>query len=248
MSRAFESRTSGLVLTAVILAGLASLALVGNYSYFGHSTSSLVSLMDWLAVPLTGVAGGLAGAAFSTLVVRGTSWLRRWIAPQPMRRSLAWAMACGLAVALCGFLSHGMTFGTGYNPARAAVEGQALAPTFALLKFIANTASTLSGIPGGLFSPSLSVGAGLGSLIAQALGAHAVGAIALLGMTAYFAGVVQAPITAVVIVEEMSDAGAMLIPLMTAALIGFFVSRLMQRQSVYHALSRNFLGAAPPPR
>jgi H+/Cl- antiporter ClcA len=245
MSRAFESRTSGLVLMAVILAGLASLAMVGDYSYFGHSTSTLSGALDWLAVPLCGVAGGLLGAAFSALVVNVSRWLKSFAAHQPMRRSLAWAFACGLVVALCGLLSHGMTYGTGYQAAKSAVEGHALAASFAPLKFIANTASTLSGIPGGLFSPSLSVGAGLGSLIAAMLGAHATGAIVLLGMTAYFAGVVQAPITAFVIIEEMSGASAMVIPLMIAAVIGYGVSRLFQRESIYHALARNFLAALP---
>ncbi|HEX4117878.1 MAG TPA: chloride channel protein, partial [Rhizomicrobium sp.] len=245
MSRAFESRTSGLVLMAVILAGLASLGMVGNYSYFGHSTSTLLTTIDWLAVPLCGVLGGLLGAAFSALVVRGSVWLKSWIAPSPMRRSLLWALACGLLVALCGLFSHGATYGTGYDAAKSAIEGHDLASSFTPLKFITNTASTLSGIPGGLFSPSLSVGAGLGSLVAKMLGAHAVGAIVLLGMTAYFAGVVQAPITAFVIIEEMSDASAMVIPLMMAAFIGYGVSRVFQRESIYHALARDFLANLP---
>ncbi|HEX4370598.1 MAG TPA: chloride channel protein [Rhizomicrobium sp.] len=245
MSRAFESRTSGLVLMAVILAGLASLAMVGDYSYFGHSTSTLSGALDWLAVPLCGVAGGVLGAAFSALVVNVSRWLKVFVAHQPMRRSLAWAFACGMVVALCGLLSHGMTYGTGYDAAKSAIEGHTMAASFTPLKFIANTASTLSGIPGGLFSPSLSVGAGLGSLIAALLGAHATGAIVLLGMSAYFAGVVQAPITAFVIIEEMSDASAMVIPLMIAAVIGYGVSRLFQRESIYHALARDFLATLP---
>ena len=65
MSRAFESRTSGLVLIAVILAGLASLGLVGNYSYFGHSTSMLNVTIDWVAVLVCGMPGGLLGALFA---------------------------------------------------------------------------------------------------------------------------------------------------------------------------------------
>lgn len=245
MSRAFESRTSGLVLMAVILAGLASLAMVGDYSYFGHSTSTLSGALDWLAVPICGVAGGLLGALFSALVVNVSRWLKSWAARQPMLRALAWAFGCGVLVALCGLASHGMTYGTGYAAAKSAIEGHPLAWSFAPLKFIANTASTLSGIPGGLFSPSLSVGAGLGSLVAAILGAHAAGAIVLLGMTAYFAGVVQAPITAFVIIEEMSDASSMVIPLMMAAVIGYGVSRLFQRESIYHALARNFLAGLP---
>src|SRR5262249_29278841 len=115
--------------------------------------------------------------------------------------------------------------------------------SFAPLKFIATLASTLSGIPGGLFAPSLSVGAGLGSIIGQILGVHAIGAIVLLGMCAYFAGVVQAPITAYVIIGEMSGATGMVLPLMTTAMIAYGVSRLIQRESLYHALAKNFLGS-----
>jgi H+/Cl- antiporter ClcA len=245
MSRAFESRTSGLVLTAVILAGLASLAMVGDYNYFGHSTATLSGALDWLAVPLCGVAGGVLGAIFSATVVNGSRWLKVFVARGSLVRALGWAFACGMIVALCGLLSHGMTYGTGYQAAKSAIEGHPLALSFTPLKFIATTFSSLSGIPGGLFSPSLSVGAGLGGLIAAMLGAHAAGAIVLLGMTAYFAGVVQAPITAFVIIEEMSGASAMVIPLMMAAVIGYGVSRLFQRESIYHALARNFLAGLP---
>jgi len=247
MSRAFESRTSGLVLMAVILAGLASLGMVGNYSYFGHSLSVLSGMRDWAAVPICGVLGGFLGAAFSALVVNGSSWLKKWLAPQPMRRALLWALGCGILVAVCGLFSHGATYGTGYEAARSAVEGHRLATGFMPLKFIATAASSLSGIPGGLFSPSLSVGAGLGSLIARLLGTPETGAIVLVGMTAYFAGVVQAPITAFVIIEEMSNASAMVIPLMMAAFIGYGVSRLFQRESIYHALARSFLADLPRP-
>src|SRR6202012_1972135 len=246
MSRAFESRTSGLVLIAVILAGMASLGLVGNYSYFGHSTSMLLVTIDWIAVLDCGVLGGLLGALFAFLIVRGTKLIRAWLIGTPqakgsMRRALLLAAGCGLIVAFCGLLSNGATYGTGYDAARGAVEGHGLAFGFAPLKFIATVASSLSGIPGGLFAPSLSIGAGLGSTVATLLGVHAVGAIVLLGMAAYFSGVVQAPITSFVIVGEMSGANGMVIPLMLASFIAYGVSRMFQRQSLYHALARNFL-------
>jgi H+/Cl- antiporter ClcA len=144
-------------------------------------------------------------------------------------------------VALCGYLSNGGSYGTGYEAARGAVEGHALAWYFAPLKFIATLASTLSGIPGGLFAPSLSVGAGMGSVIAHLLGVHAISAIVLLGMCAYFAGVVQAPITAAVIIGEMTAATGMRLPLLLAAMIAYGVSRLIQRESLYHAMADNFL-------
>jgi len=246
MGRAFEQRTSGLVLIAVILAGIASLGLVGNYSYFGSTSSHLMVTIDWVAVLVCGVLGGALGGFFARLTIWGQARTARWIAPAPMRRALLVALCCGLAVALCGILSGGATYGTGYEAARAAVEGQGQPFYFAPLKFIATVASTLSGIPGGLFAPSLSVGAGLGDVIARVLHVHAAGAIVLLGMAAYFAGVVQAPITAAVIIAEMSNATAMRLPLLLAALIGYGVSRLFQRESLYHVLANNFRSVSGP--
>jgi H+/Cl- antiporter ClcA len=73
------------------------------------------------------------------------------------------------------------------------------------------------------------------------LGVHAIGAIVLLGMCAYFAGVVQAPITAAVIIGEMTAASGKRLPLLLAAMIAYGVSRLIQRESLYHALAENFL-------
>jgi H+/Cl- antiporter ClcA len=245
MGRAFEQRNAGLVLIAVILAGIASLGLVGNYDYFGSNASMLIVTIDWVAVVICGVAGGMAGALFAISVLGFSRLLRRWTSGASGRRNLIVAGACGLLVALCGLLSSGAVYGTGYETARLAVEGIPVAWSFAPLKFIATLASTVSGIPGGFFAPTLSIGAGLGSLIADVLHVHAPGAIVLLGMTAYFSGVVQAPITSAVIISEMSAASSMRLPLLLAALIGYGVSRIFQRESLYHAMARNFLRPDP---
>ncbi len=252
MGRAFEQRNAGLVLIAVILAGLASLGLVGNYSYFGSTSSMLIVTIDWVGVVICGVAGGCAGALFAKLVLRGSGLLNRWVSQAPRQRALLLAGCCGLIVAVCGLLSHGATYGTSYEAARGAVEGGHIVWDFAPLKFAATLASTLSGIPGGFFAPTLSIGAGLGSIVADLLHVHAPGAIVLLGMTAYFAGVVQAPITSAVIIGEMSNATGMRLPLLLAALIGYGVSKFFQRESLYHAMARDFLNrqkpaTAPPP-
>jgi H+/Cl- antiporter ClcA len=241
MSREYEQRTSGLVLISVILAGLASLGLVGNYDYFGSSSAMLRVTIDWLAPLFCGVICGIAGALFARLIIAGTIRIKSWISPSPMTRTLLLAGLCGLIVAICGLLSSGMTYGTGYGAARLAVEGHHLPFSFAPLKFIATAASSLSGIPGGLFAPSLSVGAGAGEMIGTWLGVHSVGAVVLLGMAGYFAGVTQAPITAFVIINEMTDSRGMVIPLMIAAFIGYGVSRLLQHESLYHALAKGFV-------
>jgi len=252
MSRAFESRTSGLIIGGVIAAGLTSLALVGNYAYFGVDTSMLRNGVDWLAVPLCGVIGGFAGGLFSRIVIAVARVARSGWRGAIKRQPIFFAMLCGIGVALCGFASGDTIYGTGYAQVKAALEsGVPLPWSFGLFKFVATTLSTISGIPGGIFSPSLAVGAGLGANAAQLFPGAPLGAIMLLGMVSYFAGVVQAPITAFVIVTEMTDNHAMVIPLMAAALIAYATSRLVCPEGIYHALSKSFLRSeseTPPAR
>ena len=158
------------------------------------------------------------------------------------------AAVCGVIVAGCGALSDGAVFGTGYAQARSLVQGHGAIPaSFGPLKLIATLASSISGIPGGIFAPSLAVGAGLGNAVAALLPGAPAQALVVLGMVAYFSGVVQAPITAFVIVTEMTNDHALVIPLMLASVIGFASSKLVCPEGVYHALARNFEAAAVVP-
>jgi H+/Cl- antiporter ClcA len=248
MSREFETRTSSLIIATVIAAGLTSLALVGNYIYFGTTPTMLRNGVDWLAVPICGLACGLAGGLFSRIVIAVARGLPGALGRGAKRYKIAFALACGLGVAICGLASGDTIYGTGYAQVKAALEGGVPLPwSFGLLKFAATTLSTISGIPGGIFSPSLAVGAGLGANIAHWFPGAPFDAIMLLGMVSYFAGVVQAPITAFVIVTEMTENHAMVIPLMTASLIAYAASRLVCPEGIYHALAKGFLGDRAPP-
>src|SRR6202012_1876856 len=152
------------------------------------------------------------------------------------------ALACCLGVALCGLASGDMIYGTGYTQVKSALEsGTPLPWDFGLLKFAATALSTVSGIPGGIFSPSLAVGAGLGANVAHWFPDAPLGAIVLLGMVSYFSGVVQAPITAFVIVTEMTENHNLVLPLMVASLIASATSRLICPEGIYHALAKGFL-------
>jgi len=244
MSRSFEQRTSGLVFYAVIIAGLASLALVGNYTYFGISTGTVSTAADWMLVAVAGALGGLLGGLFSRLLLDGLRYADRWIRIDPLRRALGLAAACGIVVALLGVVTDGATFGTGYEQARAAVEGQALPWYFWPAKFLATLATSLSGIPGGLFAPSLTVGAGLGSWLAHLGGSHIASVAAVLGMAGYFAGVVQAPLTAFVIILEMTGSDSNLLPIMIAAAIGFGAAKLVAPEALYHGLAESIVADA----
>ena len=248
MSRAFETRTSSLIIAAVIAAGLTSLALAGNYAYFGSSAMSLASGTDWLAVPLCGVVGGLAGGLFSRIVIATARGFKNPLGRMIKGHPLWFAFACGIAVAICGLVSDDTIYGTGYEQVKTALEhGSPLPRDFGVLKLLATSFAAISGIPGGIFSPSLAVGAGIGSNIASFFHDAPLGAIMLLGMVSYFAGVVQAPITAFVIVTEMTDNHGMVVPLMAAALIAHVISRMICEEGIYHALAKGFVERATPP-
>jgi H+/Cl- antiporter ClcA len=249
MSRAFETRTSTLIIGAVIAAGLTSLALMGNYTYFGTSPIGLRNGIDWIAVPLCGVIGGLAGGLFSRILIAMAQGFSSGMGRAIKSYPVGFAAICGLATAVCGIASGGMIHGTGYAQVKAALEsGSQLPASFGVLKFLATTFASISGMPGGIFSPSLAVGAGIGSNIALLFHGAPLAPIMLLGMVSYFAGVVQAPITAFVIVTEMTDNHAMVVPLMAAALIAHASSRLICKEGVYHALAKGFIDRAAPPR
>ena len=173
--------------------------------------------------------------------------------PAPLRRLRSlhphrFAACCGLALATLGWLSGSTIYGTGYVETRAILESTAAIPeSFGLLKLCATVVSYVSGIPGGLFAPSLAVGAGFGQNIAALLPGAPVAAVAVLGMVGYFSGVVQAPITAFVIVIEMTRDSAMALPVMAASLIAYGLSRLVCPRPLYKTLAKSFKSAAANP-
>ncbi|MEE2860584.1 MAG: chloride channel protein [Pseudomonadota bacterium] len=243
MARNFQTRTNGLVLSTVVIAGVAALAISGSYTYFGEAGLEPHFPRDWLLVGLIGVAGGAFGAAFSRTVLFLTRRIRQWKSASDRRKLLIVAGGAGLAVAVLGLFSGGTVFGTSYEEARLAVQGEALPPTFFATKLLATMASTVSGIPGGIFAPSLSIGAGLGNQIGVLLGGS-LGLAAVLGMASYFAGVVQSPMTAFVIVMEMTATQEHALPIMAAALVGFGVSRILSPEPLYHGLARLWVADA----
>ncbi len=242
LSHSFEARTSGTVFTAVIVAGATTLGLVGNYTYFGRTSAELSNHAAWAAVILCSVTGGLAGGVFSRVLIIASRGLPGIAGRLMIRFPIVFAALCGLLLAVIGTLSDGQTYGTGYEQARGLVEGYSTLPaSYALLKLAATVVSYVSGIPGGIFAPSLAIGAGLGSVLSPLVPSAPTGAMILLGMTAYFSGVVQAPITATVIVMEMTAEQSVTVPLMATAFLSFAVSRLVCRRPLYGALARRFL-------
>jgi H+/Cl- antiporter ClcA len=228
LSRSFEERASGVALTAVILAGVISIALVGDYTYFGQPAVSSEFHSLSMKVIAVALAGGLAGGLFSRITLIGVASVRARMSGASRASPVIFALCCGVTVAVLGYLANGLIYGTGYVEARSVLEGQVHLPWYyAPARALATLAAYLSGVPAGLLAPSLSVGAGLGQLVADLGGQSTAVPFAILGMCGYLAGVTQAPLTSLVIVMEMTTQHAMILPLMVTAAIATGTSKLL---------------------
>lgn len=231
LSKRPEQRSNGLLMAAIVLAGLMGISIYGNSTYFGVIQVQNLSwqlLLPGLAVT---IACGLMGGLFSRLLVFSLSSspktaLGRFRSERPIK----FAMLCALAVAIIGVLSHGATFGSGYEHTRAILEGHTLNDGFyTALKFLATWLTAWSGVPGGIFAPALSIGSALGADIASLTGHVDTPALVALGMAGFLAAVTQAPMTSFIIVMEMVDGYNLVLSLMTCAMMASAVSRLLGR-------------------
>jgi len=242
MSRNYESRTSGTVLTSVIVAGIVSIWWLGDYTYFGTTSAILNGASAWGPVIVCGVLGGVLGGIFSQVLIFVSRGIPGKLGIFAKANPVMFAAICGFMLAVIGALSGSTTYGTGYHEARSILEGSGDIPeSFGILKLLATLISYISGIPGGVFAPSLAVGAGLGQNIAHMMPYAPLGAVVVLGMVAYFAGVVQAPVTAFVIVMEMTDNHDMIVPLMATSLLAAGCSKVVCRKPLYRALADQFI-------
>jgi H+/Cl- antiporter ClcA len=242
LAAAYEQRMTLLVMTAVLISGMVSLGIAGDYVYFGAMGDTLPIGRAIAVTLVAGVTGGLTGGMFSRLMLTfaGSGWR-----PLAILRAhpVSVAVGAGLIVAGIGCATN-MTWGTGYLPARLIIEGNHAPFWFGPAKFVATLATAISGMPGGIFAPSLATGAGLGDLLRILFPASAAGPVVLLGMIGYFTGVVRAPLTAVVIISEATASHALLLPLLATALVADATSSLVCGERLYHGLSRGFTNAS----
>ncbi len=231
LSRSPEQRSGGLLIACIVLSGLIAVSLTGNGTYFGiiHSEGAGLSLL----VPglLVTLFSGLAGGLFSRLLIvslNGQSADKLSLLRQ--RRPVIFAAVCGLIVAIIGVITGGETFGSGYSHTRNLLAGSEHIPAvYVLFKFIATWVTTWSGIPAGIFAPSLAIGAALGNDIAQFMHIPQAPTLIALGMAGFLAAVTQAPLTSFIIVMEMVDGHAMVLSLMACALTANVISRILSR-------------------
>ena len=233
------------VLGSVVLSSATSwmvLHLVlGDDPLFHVAGYRLVHTGELGVYAVLGVVGGLGSVCFVKLLLG----LRAWFMRLPKWTVWFQPVVGGLTVGLIGYFVPEV-LGVGYNHVEKVLNGDIvlkLVVLLAVLKIVATAVCYASGNAGGIFGPSLFIGAMMGAAVggvAQTLfpGYTAgPGAYALVGMGTAFAGIVRTPLTSVFMIFEITRDYTIIVPLMISNLIAYFISHKLQRQPIYEALS-----------
>ncbi|MFC2075064.1 chloride channel protein [Bdellovibrionota bacterium] len=222
------------ILLGVLVAGVVSQIILGDHPFFTASILESVYIVEIQAAVIVGGIAGIVGGLFSKFLLTGTRKLARFAKTHPF----ILAGTFGIIIALIGIFTQGGVLGTGYLRATDWLQRhEHMNPLiYSGLKFLTTLLSYMSGLAGGIFAPSLAIGSSIGASLAFVLPKYVWANCAFLGMAAYFSAVVQAPLTAFVIVFEMTAAHKLMLPLMLASFIGYLISRRICKQSLYRGL------------
>lgn len=236
LGRSLEAKVSHMILSATVIAAVTANFFLNKPIYFIEESIALPFGESWLAILLCGLVVGFIGGIFSKLIILGDRGLAR------LRMPVIVGLVCGFILAIVNYLSYGATAGTGYQQTKMVLENSIIeADTFPFHKMVATMLTFFSGIPSGIFVPSLATGAWFGVDLAHFCPIAPKMAMVLLSMAAYFSGVLQTPLTAVVIVMEMTDSHEILIPLMATSLLATWISKQIHPVPLYQALSSSML-------
>jgi CIC family chloride channel protein len=231
----------GAVVLASATAWMVLRVLLGNHPLFKVPQYELVHPAEFAVYAVLGVAGGLVSAAFTKLLLGMRARFLRF----PQKTVWFQPVVGGLLVGLVGWFVP-QVLGVGYGYVGDALNGNMAFKMMLLLvvlKLLTVTTSYASGNAGGIFGPALFIGAMLGGTVGTV--AHHLfpaytatpGAYALVGMGAAFAGIVRAPMTSVLMIFEMTQDYAVIVPLMIANLVSLFIASRLQHEPIYEALA-----------
>lgn len=236
LSSDYFSAIKDYVVMAIIFASLAALSITGQYSYFGKLDTTVAVPVP--STVLIGIVGGGMGAFFSTMLIKGTTYFREL---RPRWANYARPTVLSIILLIIALFAGHNIFGPGNEVAKDLMAGQTRSDMFyfPFAKLMATLITYWSGIAGGIFAPCLSIGASLGSAIGFFMDLPTA-TCALVGMAAFLSGTIQAPLTAFVIIFEMTGNHELLVPVMLASFVSFIVARVLKAGHLYSHLADNY--------
>lgn len=235
------------ILGSVVLSAVSSVVVMrwflGSESLFRIPSVQLERPSELIAYAILGIVGGLASVLFSA----GIATLRPKFKALPLWTQYFQPAVAGLLIGIIAVLGAPQVMGAGYEAMDEAMHGrftwQFLA-VLAVLKIVATLLSFVSGTPGGMFAPTLFIGAMLGAAVGGA--EHVIlphlsgspGTYALVGMGVLFAGFLRAPMTSVFMVLEVSGNYSIILPVIVANTIAYVISRGLQPIAIFDVLTR----------
>ena len=232
-------KKQALILIA-IMSGIVYLFAImyrGDANYLTNlSAYSLELTLVWQLLPLAILAGVLGG-----LFSKSTLFLINKFITHSKVKVITIAVVLGFIVASFNYLSTGQIAGSGKEEVLLMLGGTGLGLDFVAMKYFATLTSLASTIPGGLFMPSISIGAGIGSEVASFYTQIDAQVIIIMAMIAYLSAVIRAPLTSVFVILEMTTTLHLLIPGLMIAFIANWISKQIFAQPIYEALADNYL-------
>ena len=232
-------KKQALILIALVSALVYYFAVLyrGSDAYLSSLSLELFNLnLIWQLIPLA-IITGVLGGIFS----RTTLYLINKLITHNKLKILITAFIFGFIIALFNYLSEGQISGSGREEVLLILSGETLGVDFAIMKYFATLGSFASAIPGGVFMPSISIGAGIGSELATYYTQINAQIIIIMAMIAYLSAVIRAPLTSVFVILEMTTTLQLLIPGLLVAFIANIVSKQIYKTPIYEALAENFL-------
>ncbi len=235
-------RWNAAMLGSIVLSAISSVVVArwfwGPQPMFRIPAVELRDPRELVAYTVLGIVGGIASLVFSRLL----ALLRPRLRSMNAKMQILHPPAAGLLVGLIGFLGFPQVMGPGYEVIDQAMHNQftwKFLLALALLKILATTLSFSSGTPGGMFAPTLFIGAMLGAsvgsfekLVFPHLSAS-VGSYALVGMGVLFAGFLRAPLTSVFMVLEVSGNYSIVVPVILANTLAYLLARILQPTPIF---------------